>query len=54
MAKYVILLYFYIKVEQNYPKKKKHKKYKNTRSNKIKNNPTEHLYHEISNHMYAT
>ena len=51
MAKYVILLYFYIKVEQNYPKKKKHKKYKNTRSNKIKKNPTEHLYHEISNNM---
>ena len=51
MAKYVILLYFYIKVEQNYQKKKKHKKYKNTRSNKIKKNPTEHLYHEISNHM---
>ena len=51
MAKYVILLYFYIKVEQNYTKKKKHKKYKNTRSNKIKKNPTEHLYHEISNNM---
>ena len=53
MAKYVILLYFYIKVEQNYQqkKKKKHKKYKNTRSNKIKKNPTEHLYHEISNNM---
>ena len=26
MAKYVILLYFYIKVEQNYPKKKKNTK----------------------------
>ena len=28
MAKYVILLYFYIKVEQNYPKKKNTKNIK--------------------------
>ena len=44
MAKYVILLHFYISIL------KKHKKHKNTILNKIKNNPIEHLHNGISNH----
>ena len=28
--------------------------HKNTRSNKIKKNPAEHLHHEILNYKYAT
>jgi len=43
MAKYVILLHFYVSLLQE------HQKHKNTRSNKIKKNPTKHLHHEISN-----
>ena len=44
-VKYVLLLNFYVSFLQ---------KHKNTRSNKKKKNPTEHLHHEISNHWLAT
>ena len=44
MAKYVILINFYISLLQ------KLKKYKNTKSNKIKKNLAKHLHYGISNH----
>ena len=51
MAKYVILLQFYVSLLQ---KHKIQKKKKNTRSNNIKKKQVEHLHYGISNYMYAT